>query len=44
MMDSRAWRAPRLPRMRTDQTSALMDVGVEDPFPVLEQQLRGYAA
>ena len=37
-------RAPRLPRMRTDQTSALMDVGVEDPFPVLEQQLRGYAA
>jgi hypothetical protein len=37
-------RAPRLPRMRTDQTSALMDAGVEDPFPVILAQLRGYAA
>ena len=37
-------RSPRLPRMRTDQTSALMDAGVEDPFPVLERVLRLYAA
>jgi hypothetical protein len=37
-------RAPRLPRMRTDQTSALMDAGVVDPFPVILECLRGYAA
>jgi acyl dehydratase/NADP-dependent 3-hydroxy acid dehydrogenase YdfG len=28
-------RLPRLPRMRTDQTSALVDVGVADAFPVI---------
>lgn len=37
-------RSPRLPRMRTDQTNALMDAGVEDPFPVICEQLRRYAA
>ncbi len=37
-------RAPRLPRMRTDQTSALMDAGVQDPFLVMLEQLRGYSA
>ncbi len=26
---------PRLPRMRTDQTNALVDVGAADPFPVM---------
>lgn len=36
-------RAPRLPRMRTDQTSALMDAGVEDPYPVILAQVLGLA-
>ena len=36
--------APRLPRMRTDQTSALIDVGAGDPFPVMFELLRGFHA
>lgn len=35
---------PRLPRMRTDQTSALLDVGAEDAFPVILELLRGLRA
>jgi acyl dehydratase len=31
---------PRLPRMRTDQTNALVDVGAEDPFPVMLDVVR----
>jgi NAD(P)-dependent dehydrogenase (short-subunit alcohol dehydrogenase family) len=31
---------PRLPRMRTDQTSALVDIGAVDPFPVMLDVVR----
>jgi NAD(P)-dependent dehydrogenase (short-subunit alcohol dehydrogenase family) len=34
--------APRLPRMRTDQTSALIDVDAGDPFPVMYDIVRGF--
>jgi hypothetical protein len=30
--------------MRTDQTSALTDAGLNDPFPVILEQVREYAA
>jgi hypothetical protein len=35
--------APRLPRMRTDQTTGLIDEGVADPFPVILGLLRAGA-
>lgn len=31
---------PRLPRMRTDQTSAVTDIGAMDPFPVMLDVVR----
>lgn len=41
------WRArcaaPRLPRMRTDQTNGLVDVGALDSYPVLLDALRAFA-
>lgn len=33
---------PRLPRMRTDQTSSLTDVGAVDPFPVMFELIRNF--
>ncbi|MEP7245369.1 MAG: SDR family NAD(P)-dependent oxidoreductase [Gammaproteobacteria bacterium] len=33
---------PRLPRMRTDQTSALVDIGAADPFPVMLDVVKGF--
>lgn len=35
---------PRLPRMRTDQTSSLTDAGASDPLPVMLDLLRGFHA
>jgi hypothetical protein len=35
---------PRLPRMRTDQTNALVDIGAEDPFPVMLDVVRRFHA
>lgn len=35
---------PRLPRMRTDQTSALVEVDTEDALPVLQRMLRDFCA
>ena len=34
---------PRLPRMRTDQTSSLTHLDVADPYPIILQALRGLA-
>lgn len=31
---------PRLPRLRTDQTSALIDIGAVDPFPIMLNVVR----
>jgi hypothetical protein len=36
--------APRLPRMRTDQTSGVADSGVQDAFPVMHALLRDFGA
>jgi acyl dehydratase/NAD(P)-dependent dehydrogenase (short-subunit alcohol dehydrogenase family) len=33
---------PRLPRMRTDQTSALTDIGALDPLPVMLDAVRSF--
>jgi NAD(P)-dependent dehydrogenase (short-subunit alcohol dehydrogenase family) len=35
--------APRLPRMKTDQTNGLVDVGALDSYPVLLDALRAFA-
>lgn len=34
---------PRLPRMRTDQTSAVIDVGAGDPLPILLALLKDFS-
>jgi len=39
-----AFAAPRLPRMRTDQTVGLTDDGGADPFPILDQAVRLFSA
>jgi acyl dehydratase len=33
---------PRLPRMRTDQTSSVTDIGAADPFPVMLETVRAF--
>lgn len=35
---------PRLPRMRTDQTSSLHEMGASDPFPVMLEVMRQFHA